>query len=125
MNKRGQTIQFNQTGRQHRPRRRAHHFGLRRPGKPKNHGRLPVAPGETVRTKAAVATEVSDDPQSICGAHSHTGHSRPSHLRARKPFLSRRRPQLAAMSEDNNVAFAHVQPHYYRVRQGELCHQLG
>ncbi len=27
--------------------------------------------------------------------------------------------------EDNNVSLAHVQPHYYRVRQVEPCHQLG
>ncbi len=27
--------------------------------------------------------------------------------------------------EDNNVAFTHVKPHYYRVRQVEPCHQLG
>ncbi len=27
--------------------------------------------------------------------------------------------------EDNNVAFANVQPHYYRVRHGEACHHLG
>ncbi len=27
--------------------------------------------------------------------------------------------------EDNNVAFTNVQPHYYRVRQVEPCHQLG
>ncbi len=27
--------------------------------------------------------------------------------------------------EDNNVAFTKVQPHYYRVRQVEPCHQLG
>ncbi len=26
--------------------------------------------------------------------------------------------------EDNNVAFTHVQPQYYRVRQMEPCHQL-
>ncbi len=27
--------------------------------------------------------------------------------------------------EDNNVALTNVQPHYYRVRQVELCHHLG
>ncbi len=27
--------------------------------------------------------------------------------------------------EDNNVAFTHVKPHYYCVRQVEPCHQLG
>ncbi len=27
--------------------------------------------------------------------------------------------------EDNNVAFTPVQPHYFRVRQVEACHQLG
>ncbi len=27
--------------------------------------------------------------------------------------------------EDNNVAFANVQPHYHRVRQVEPCHHLG
>ncbi len=27
--------------------------------------------------------------------------------------------------EDNNVAFTHVQPHYYRVRSVEPCHHLG
>ncbi len=27
--------------------------------------------------------------------------------------------------EDNNVAFTHVQPHYYRVRRVEPCHPLG
>ncbi len=27
--------------------------------------------------------------------------------------------------EDNNVAFMPVQPHHYRVRQVEPCHQLG
>ncbi len=26
--------------------------------------------------------------------------------------------------EDNNAAFTHVRPHYYRVRQAELCHPL-
>ncbi len=27
--------------------------------------------------------------------------------------------------EDNNVALTDLQPHYYRVRQVEPCHQLG
>ncbi len=27
--------------------------------------------------------------------------------------------------EDNNVAFMHMRPHLYRVRQVESCHRLG
>ncbi len=33
--------------------------------------------------------------------------------------------QVRIRCEDNNVAFMHVQPHFYRVWQVEPCHRLG
>ncbi len=42
-----------------------------------------------------------------------------------RPLLKHQWLDRRFQCEDNNVAFTNVQPHYYRVRQVEPCHQVG
>ncbi len=67
---------------------------------------------------------VSEPPVARTGQHPWL-HSGWKILPTREGYCSNTNSAHRFRFEDNNVEFTHVQPHYYRVRQVEPCHQLG